>query len=133
MIRKLLVLFGLIEVVAPKPILAACQRIAFKNPETAQLHARVNRLARLEGATFVWLLLRGKDRSPLLSRLLEAAGALMVIYPSPLIGVGQSFACKNPSELELQPWVAPAARLLGLLYLAVVFLSRSEPASESGS
>lgn len=133
MIRKLLMLFGLIEVVAPKPILEACQRIAFKNPENAHLHSRVNRLTRLEGASFIWLLLRGKERSPLLSRLVEAAGALMVVYPSPLIRVGQSFACKNPSELELQPWVAPAARLLGLLYLAVVFLSKSETASESGS
>ena len=133
MIRKLVILFGLVEVFAPKPVLEACQRIAFKNPENAQLRSRVNRLARLEGATFVWLLVRGKERSPLVSRLLEAVGALLVVYPTPLIRFGQSFACENPAELELRPWVKPAARLLGVLYLAVVFLSRSEAEPESMS
>lgn len=133
MIRKLFMLFGLVEAIAPDPVLGACQRIAFKNPGKAKLHSRANRLARIEGATLAWLLFRGRERSPVVSRMFEAAGALMVVYPSPLIRSGQSFACENPSELELQPWVTPAVRLLGVLYLVVVFVSGSERESESAS
>lgn len=130
MIRKLLILFGLVEIIAPKPIIDACERIGLENPEEAQLRPRANLLARLEGAMFVWLLVRGRKQSPLASTLLGAAGVLAVVYPRPLIRFSQSFAYENSSELELRPWVVPAARLLGVLYLAVVFLSDSESGAE---
>ena len=126
MLRKLLVLFGLVEIVAPGPIIDACERIGLENPETAQLRSEANWLARLEGGLFVWLLARGRDRSPVASTVLGAAGLLAVVYPKPLIRFSQSFAYENSADLELRPWVSPAARLLGALYLAVVFLSGSE-------
>lgn len=133
MIRKLLVLFGLVEVVTPQPIIDACERIGLENPEEAQLRTEANWLARLEGATFVWLLVRGRDRSPVTSKLLGAAGLLAVLYPEPLIRLSQSFAYENSAELELKPWVSPAARLLGALYLAVVYLSGSETGEDADS
>jgi hypothetical protein len=125
MIRKVLVLFGLVELIAPKPIIAACERIGLESPESAQLRPRASLLARLEGALFVSLLVRGRDRSPLVGRLLGAVGILALVHPEPLIRFSQSFAYENSSELELRPWVRPAARLLGALYLVVVFLSGS--------
>ncbi|MDR9381903.1 MAG: hypothetical protein RI560_09590, partial [Natronomonas sp.] len=100
------------------------------SPEEAQLRSGANLLARLEGAMVVWLLVRGRERSPLVSTLLGGAGALAVVYPDPLIRLSQSFAYENPGDLELRPWVRPAARLLGVLYLAVVFLSGSDAAPE---
>ena len=123
MIRTLLILFGLIEIVVPQPIIDACERIGLENPEQAQLRPQATLLARLEGALFVWVLVRGRDQSPLTSRLLGAAGALAVLYPTPLIRFSQTFAYENSSDLELRPWIQPAARLLGALYLAVVVLS----------
>ncbi|MXR51756.1 hypothetical protein GRX03_09085 [Halovenus sp. WSH3] len=131
MIRTLLILFGLVEIVAPKPIIEACERIGLENPDHAQLRPRAALLARLEGALFVWVLVRGRDQSPLTSRLLGATGALAVVYPTPLIRFSQSFAYENSSDLELRPWVRPAARLLGALYLAVVALSGAST-DESG-
>ena len=125
MIRKVLVAFGLVEVIAPKPVIDACERIGLESPETARLRPRANLLARLEGAIVVWLLVRGRDRSPLASTLLGGAGVLAVVYPDPLIGFCRSVAYENASELEHRPWVRPAARLLGVLYLLVVFLSGS--------
>jgi len=89
-------------------------------------------LARLEGALFVWVLVRGRNRSPLTSKLLAGAGVVAVLYPTPLIRFSQSFAYENSDDLELRPWVRPAARLLGALYLAVVGLSGAK-AEESTS
>ena len=132
MIRTLFIVFGLVEILVPKPIINACERIGLENPEEAQLRPRANLLARLEGALLVWLLVRGRQQSPLASRLLAGAGVLAVVYPRPLIRFSQSFAYENPSRLELRPWVTPAARLLGVLYLAVVFLSGSEAEATSG-
>lgn len=126
MIRTALILFGLIEIVVPQPIIDACERIGLENPENAQLRPGANLLARLEGAMVVWLLVRGRERSPISSTLLGGAGVLAVLYPDPLIRLSQSFAYENPGDLELRPWVRPAARLLGVLYLAVVFLSGSD-------
>ncbi len=126
MIRKLLLLFGLVEMFVPDPIIDACERIGLENPEQATLRPGADLLARLEGAIFVWVLVRGREHSPIASKLLEGAGVLAVIYPDPLIRLSQSFAYENASDLKLRPWVRPAARLLGMLYLAVVFLSESE-------
>jgi hypothetical protein len=125
MIRKLLVLFGLVEIVLPGPVIDICERIGLENPSEARLRPGAAVLARLEGLVFVWVLVRGRERSPLTSRLLGLTGALAVVYPKPLIRVSQSFAYENSTALELRSWVEPAARLLGVLYLAVVVLSGS--------
>jgi hypothetical protein len=130
MVRNLLILFGLVEMIAPKPIIDACERIGLESPETARLRPRANLLARLEGAAVVWLLVRGRERSPLASTLLSGTGILAIVYPDPLIRFSQSFAYENASELELRPWVRPAARLLGALYLLVVLLSGSGTAPD---
>lgn len=130
MIRIFFILFGLIEIVVPQPIINACERIGLENPDEAQLRPRAALLARLEGALFVWVLVRGRDQSPVTSKLLGAAGALAVLYPTPLIRFSQSFAYENSSDLELRPWVEPAARLLGALYLAVVALSGANEDTE---
>lgn len=123
MLRKLLILFGVIEVIVPKPIIDACERIGLENPEDARLRPGAALLARVEGALFVWVLVRGRDRSPFVSKLLAGTGLLAVLYPTPLIRVSQSFAYENSNELKLRSWVRPAARLLGALYLLVVVLS----------
>ncbi|MFO7925585.1 MAG: hypothetical protein ACQET5_06340 [Halobacteriota archaeon] len=133
MLRTTLIVFGLVEVVAPQPIIDTCERIGLKNPENAQLRPGANLLARLEGAMLVLLLVRGREQSPISSALLGGAGALAVLYPDPLIRLSQSFAYENSTELELRPWVRPAARLLGVLYLAVVFLSGTGSDEESAT
>lgn len=130
MIRKVFVLFGVIEMIVPKPIIDVYERIGLENPETAQLRPRANLLARLEGAMVVGLLVRSRERSSIARRLLGGVGALGVLYPLSLIRFSQLFTYENPSELELRPWVKPAARLLGVFFLAAVFLSDSKTESE---
>ena len=127
MLRRIILGFGLVEIVAPRPVIAMCERIGLENPEEARLRTRAVELARLEGLLFVWLLIRGRDRSPVASALLAGAGLLAVFRPDPLIRASQLFAYENPGDLRLKPWVRPATRLLGALYLTVVVLSGSEP------
>lgn len=123
MLRQLLIGFGLVEIVVPRPIIAACERIGLENPEESQLRSRALVLARLEGLLFVWALVRGRQGSTLARKVLAVAGVAAALVPRPLIRFSQTFAYENATDLELKPWVVPAARLLGALYLLVAFLS----------
>ncbi|MEF8820726.1 MAG: hypothetical protein V5A52_00465 [Halovenus sp.] len=131
MIRTLLILFGVVEIILPKAVIDACERIGLENPDEATLRPGADLLARLEGVIFVWLLVRGRENAPITSKLLGLAGTVAVVYPKPLIRISQSFAYENSSELELRSWVEPAARLLGILYLLVLFLSGRNGNEES--
>ena len=121
--RSILIAFGLFEIVTPRPVIAACEAIGLENPEDGRLRSEALDLARLEGALFVWCLSRGRRRTPLASGVLTLGGLVAVFEPRPLIRLSQAFAYENPTDLELKPWVVPAARLLGGLYLAVVGLA----------
>ncbi len=125
MLRKLLVGFGLLEIVKPEPIIRICERIGLRNPETAQRRPLALSGARLEGLVFVWLLVRGRKGSTLISGLLGLAGLVLVMLPRPMITFSQHLVYRNTDDLEAQPWMVPAARLLGVLYLTVTLLSRS--------
>ncbi|QLG49753.1 hypothetical protein [Natrinema halophilum] len=124
MLRKLLIGFGIVEIVKPEPVIRMCERIGLRNPEATQRRPLALTGARLEGLAFVWLLARGRTGSTLISGLLGLAGMVLVMVPQPVITVSQHLVYANTDDLELQPWVVPAARLLGVLYLTVTLLSR---------
>ena len=125
MLRTLLLGFGLVEIVTPRPVIEACERIGLRNPGTARRRPLALTGARLEGLTFIWLLLRGREGSTLISALLGLAGLILVLIPRPIIRLSQHLVYANTDDLELRLWVVPAARLLGVLYLTVLLLSRS--------
>ncbi|SDC71037.1 hypothetical protein [Natrinema hispanicum] len=125
MLRTLLLGFGLVEIVTPRPVIEACERIGLRNPETALRRPLALTGARLEGLAFVWLLLRGREGTTLVSALLGLAGLILVLVPRPIITFSQHLVYANTDDLELRLWVVPAARLLGVLYLTVLLLSRS--------
>ncbi|SEQ79153.1 hypothetical protein [Natrinema salaciae] len=132
MLRKLLIGFGFVEIVKPEPIIEACERIGLRNPEVAKRRPLALTGARLEGLAFVWLLVRNRQESTLVSTLLGLVGLTLVLVPQPIIELSQHLVYADTDRLELQPWVVPAARLLGVLYLTVSLLSRSaseEPAA----
>ena len=124
MLRQLLIAFGLFEIATPNPVVDACERIGLENPEDVDRREWALWGARLEGVVFVWLLARRESGSRVVSGLLGLAGAILVLVPQPIVELSQRVVYENTDELELKPWVEPAARLLGLLYLLVVALSR---------
>ncbi|WP_306054827.1 hypothetical protein [Natronococcus wangiae] len=123
MLRKLLIGFGLFEIAKPQPVIDACERIGLENPEEANLRPWALHGARIEGAAFVWLLARRESGSTIVSTLLGLAGVILVVLPRPIIELSQWLVYENVDDLELKPWIKPAARLLGVLYLIVVSLS----------
>ena len=123
MLRKLLIGFGCFEIVRPQPVMDMCERIGLENPDEAQLRPGALWGARLEGLVFVWLLVRGREGSTPVSALLGLAGLVLVLLPQPIIELSQRVVYENTDDLELKPWIEPAARALGALYLLVVVLS----------
>ncbi|MFC4436122.1 MULTISPECIES: hypothetical protein [Natrialbaceae] len=123
MLRKLLIAFGIFEIAMPQPVIDACERIGLENPAEAKLRPWALQGARLEGAVFVWLLARRESGSTIVSTLLGLAGVMLVVLPQPIIELSQRLVYENVDDLELKPWIEPAARLLGVLYLIVVSLS----------
>lgn len=131
MLRKLLIGFGLFEIIKPQPVMDMCERIGLENPTEAQLRQQALWGARLEGLIFVWLLVRGREGSTLVSTLLGLVGVVLIFVPQPVIELSQRVVYQNTDDLELKPWIEPAARLLGGLYLLVVILSkRSDETTE---
>lgn len=135
MLRKLLIIFGCFEIVKPQPVIDACERIGLENPDEAQLRPHALWGARLEGLVFVWLLVRGREGSTLVSTLLGLAGVFLLLLPQPAVELSQRVVYENTDDLELKPWIEPAARALGGLYLLVVVLSKrsDEPAAEEST
>ncbi|ELY55549.1 hypothetical protein [Natronolimnohabitans innermongolicus] len=133
MLRKLLIAFGCYEIAKPQPVIDACERIGLENPDDAQLRPRALWGARLEGLLFVWVLVRGREGSTLVSTLLGAAGLALLAVPRPFIDLSQRLVYENADDLELKPWVKPAARALGALYLLVVVLSTRGDESTAAS
>ncbi|WP_226043173.1 hypothetical protein [Natrinema sp. DC36] len=133
MLRKLLIVFGLFEIAKPKPVIDMCEWIGLENSDEAQLRPWALWGARLEGMAFVWLLVhgRGEGSSTIVSGLLGFAGILLALVPRPIIQLSQEFVYENTEDLEMKPWIKPAARLLGGLYLTVVVLSWRADASEA--
>ncbi|MFB1064439.1 hypothetical protein [Natrinema sp. H-ect4] len=125
MLRRLLIAFGLVEIVMPEPIIEICERIGLRNPAATQRRPLALTGARLEGLLIVWLLVRGREGSILVTAGLGLAGLALVLVPRPIITLSQHFVYVNTDDLEVRPWMEPAARLLGVLYLTVTLLSRS--------
>ncbi|ELY35976.1 hypothetical protein [Natronorubrum tibetense] len=124
MLRTLLVAFGCFEILKPQPVIDACERIGLENPEEAQLRPHALWGARLEGLLVVWLLVRGREGSTVVSTLLGMAGLVLIALPQPAVELSQRLVYENTDELELKPWIEPAARALGGFYLLVVVLSK---------
>ncbi|SDK97884.1 hypothetical protein [Natronorubrum texcoconense] len=135
MLRTLLVAFGCFEILKPQPVIDACERIGLENPEEAQLRPHALWGARLEGLLVVWLLVRGREGSTLVSTLLGLAGLVLIALPQPAVELSQRVVYENTDDLELKPWIEPAARALGGLYLLVVVLSKrsDEPTAEEST
>ncbi|APW97112.1 hypothetical protein CHINAEXTREME_04715 [Halobiforma lacisalsi AJ5] len=137
MLLPLAIGFGLLEILAPERIVEPAERLAFENPEDGRLRPWTLPMARLEGLAFLWLLVRpdrnqdrDRDRDRRLSglqSLLGAFGAVLALAPRTTLEFFLGVAYENAADLETKPWVVPATRLLGALYLAVgLFAARTD-------
>lgn len=123
MIRPLALGFCLLEIVAPRRLAEAGERIALENPGDGRLRSWTLPMARLEGLVVLWLLVRD-DRSLADLRLpLGIFGVVMTLAPRGTLEFGLELAYENPDDLRVKSWVRLATRLLGACYLALGLLA----------
>ncbi|WP_254766289.1 hypothetical protein [Salinilacihabitans rarus] len=123
MLRTLLAGFGALELLAPARLVDRCERLAYENPEAARLRAWTLPMARLEGLAAVWLALRWERALPGLRPIVALVGVPAALAPRAVLAAALEVAYENPDEIEVRPWVLPATRLLGAVYLAVALFS----------
>lgn len=121
--RTLLAGFGALELLAPDRIVTRGERLAFENPEAARLRAWTLPMVRLEGVAAVWLALRWERALPGLRPILALGGVPAALAPRGVLAAALAVAYENPDEIEVKPWLLPATRLLGAVYLAVALFS----------
>ncbi|ELY46046.1 hypothetical protein [Natronorubrum sulfidifaciens] len=117
MIRALAIGVGLLEAVFPRRLIDAGERLAFDTPETGRLQPWTVPMARLEGLVFVWLLARKGGGLDALRAPLGVVGVAMALSPRAVVAFALEVAYENPDDLECKPWVVPATRLLGAVYV----------------
>lgn len=131
MASRLLALVGLVETLFPNCIVAVAERVAFRDRGEAELRSWVRPAARVEG--LLWVLLARRSRSSPLRLLLGVLGVPLVLAPRRAAAVGLKLAYERSETIELAPWVAPATRIIGLVYVlaGVRSLSEESPSSET--
>ncbi len=118
--RKILALVAaLLAVLVPNRIVDGAERLAFEDPDAGRLRSWTLPMARLEGLVVCWLLVRHPAQTTILKRPLSVLGLAMALVPRQSLSVGLELAYENRDELEVKPWIGPATRLLGAVYVVV--------------
>ncbi|NGM68690.1 hypothetical protein G6M89_06650 [Natronolimnobius sp. AArcel1] len=131
--RALAVGFGLCYVLLPDRILGAAEQAAFENPADGQLRSWTLPIARLEGLAFCAFALRGQFPKPLRAPL-TLLGFMLAAIPQQMLAYGLAIAYKNPTDLEVKPWVVPAARVIGVLYVILgLFIGRTDAPTDDAT
>jgi hypothetical protein len=121
MVHRTLALFGLVEALAPRRLVALGERLAFRDRGESELRSWVVPAARLEG--LLWVLLARRGSSSTLRSLLTVIGLPALLAPEQFLHTGLRLAYENSDRIEPRPWVVPATRLVGLAYVLVGFRS----------
>lgn len=132
--RLLLALLAVAQVGFPDQIVTRAERLAFENPERAQLRHWTLPVARVEGVIGLWLAWTWETAWPGLRPIFGTVGLPALVLPQAVLDAALGVAYEDPDAIELKPWVRPTTRLLGLCYVIVaVWVSRSERPADSGA
>ena len=117
MFRKLLVLTGLVELLAPEGLIGVVHRIACESAEECELESWVVPVARIEGLCYLYMGLRGERSYRTFKRFLGTVGILALFAPRASIRSVTKLAYVDPDGCEWKPWVYPLSRLFGAIYV----------------
>lgn len=117
MASRLLTFVGVVETLFPGRVVAVAERLAFRDRGEAELRSWIRPAARAEG--LLWVLLARRGASSPLRLLLGFLGVPLVLAPRRAAAVGLRLAYERSETIELAPWVTPAARAIGLVYVFV--------------
>jgi hypothetical protein len=110
---------AVLEFLVPRRLVAASERLAFRNPEAARLRRGVISVARMEGLVFIWVALRGGPVPSWLRAFVGTLGVPMLLLPKRAVDVAMRLGYRNADEVDVRRWVQTATRVLGLAYVLV--------------
>lgn len=119
MFRKVLSMIGIVELVAPETLIDTAERLALDNPDECELKSWVVPGARVEGIIFLFLMWRSEASYSAFKRFLGVIGLLALIYPRAYIDYATELAYTDARNCNWKPWVYPATRLVGLIYVLI--------------
>jgi hypothetical protein len=122
--RRLLVAFGIVELLFPERLIDYGERLALENPDECELEPWVTTLARLEGLAFLWFVLRDRASLVTFRSLFGITGLLAVLSPTGFLDYWTGVVYEDHRRCEWKPWVVPVTRLIGVCYLALAVLGR---------
>jgi hypothetical protein len=124
MLDRLLVAFGVVELLFPERLIDYGEGLALENPDECELEPWVPAVARLEGLAFLWLVFRGRASLVTFRSLFGFNGLLAVLSPRGFLDYWTGVVYADHERCEWKPWVVPATRLIGVVYLALAFSGR---------
>lgn len=132
MLKPLLAALAVVELLAPERVIEFGERLALEDPGEASLRPWVTPVARLEGLVVLAALLRpGRLPGPLRS-MLGWFGLLAVLSPRGFLDYWTDLVYEDAAGLAWKPWVVPATRAIGVLYvLLALFGWRSKEDTET--
>jgi hypothetical protein len=119
MLRTILTAVAGVELLTPKALVDAAERLALENPEDCELASWVVPGARIEGLVILLLAWRSDGTYAALKRFLGVVGLLALAFPRAYVDYGSRLAYEDDAAPEWKPWVYPATRLVGLAYVLV--------------
>ncbi|WP_049979822.1 hypothetical protein [Halolamina rubra] len=119
MLRKLYSVICAAELLAPRRLIDAAERVALEDPAVSERRSWVVPGARLEGLLFLVMLWRSDRSYSRFKKLLGAAGLIVLLRPRAYVDYGTKASYRDASTVEWRPWVYTGARLVGLLYVLI--------------
>jgi hypothetical protein len=124
MLRTLLTIVGLAELLAPKGLIGAAEKLALDNPGQCEYKSWVVPGARIEGLFFIFLMWRSDETYSTFKEFLGLIGILALLFPRAYVDYGSELAYADASNCEWKPWVYTGTRLVGLLYIGIALNER---------
>ncbi|MFW5935215.1 MAG: hypothetical protein ACOCQL_05140 [Halolamina sp.] len=119
MIRELYSVICAVELLVPRRLVDAAERVALEDPAASERRSWVVPGARLEGLLFLVMLWRSDRSYSRFKKLLGAIGLIALLRPRAYVDYGTKAAYRDASTVQWRPWVYTGTRLVGLLYVLI--------------
>lgn len=117
MLRGLLAALAVVELLVPDRFIEFWEPVALENPEECSLRSWVIPVARLEGLLVLAALVRPEAFSGALRSALGWYGLMAALSPRGYLEYWTPLVYDDAESCEWKPWVVPATRAIGVLYV----------------
>ncbi|WP_224450528.1 hypothetical protein [Haloprofundus salilacus] len=119
MLRIILTIVCLTELLTPKGLISAAEKLALDNSGECEYKSWVIPGARIEGLLFLFFMWRSDTTYATFKEFLGIIGLLAFLFPRAYVDYGSELAYADASNCEWKPWVYAGTRLVGLLYIGI--------------